>query len=391
MAPIGATITVNFTSQYAGPHRVCWRIGNSGPYDCSTIVNCLGGGNPCSAVIPVTVDNSTCDPVDFNGYIQAACEVESSLNNRIPFSVIFTPVQPCDKWDVTCTSVDIPSYTITNPGAGYVVGSDPIITVVGGGGAGAAAHGVVGNGGLKTLTITNGGAGYNGGGSATFLNVPAQNIVGAGVGALLDVTVTAGVITAVTISTGNTDPGTGYAAADTFDFNNINLGGSGAGAIITVNTVNTGEIQYVVVDNAGSGYSSVPVATVAVSPILRATVTANLGFCPGFDFGNDCDGNAIGNVEPQPLAFVYKKCSSVAPTPPAGWVVAENGCCYDCVTARFTASGVDATVSYTDCATGELVTVVVPVITPLEVCVVNNSWYWDAAFTVVVSSTPGCP
>jgi hypothetical protein len=391
MAPVPATMTVNFTSNYPGPHRVCWRIGNAGPYDCSTIVNCLGGGNPCSAVIPITVDNSTCVTVDFNGYVQAACQIEASLVDRIPFSVIFTPVPPCRKWDVTCNSVDIPSYNVVAAGTNYVVGSDPIITVLGGGGSGAAAHGIVGNGGLKTFTITNGGAGYNGGGSATFLNVPAQTLTGVGVGGFLDVIVTLGVITAVTISTGNTDPGTLYAILDTFDFNNADLGGSGAGALMTVNTVNTGNIQYVVVDNPGSGYSSLPTVTIASSPTGQATITANLGQCPTFDFGLDCDGNAIGFVAAQDLGFVYSKCNSAAPTPPADWVVAENGCCYDCVTAVFDAIGINADISYTDCTTGELISTTVVVGVPLNACVVNNSWFWDPAFTVNVGTTPGCP
>ena len=61
MAAIPATITVNFTANYAGPHRVCWRIGASGPYDCTTSVTCTGGGNPCQAVITTTVDNESCD------------------------------------------------------------------------------------------------------------------------------------------------------------------------------------------------------------------------------------------------------------------------------------------------------------------------------------------
>jgi hypothetical protein len=391
MAPVPGTITVNFISNYNGGHRVCWRTGGAGAYDCTTIVMCAGGGAPCQAIIPVTVDNETCDQVVFDGYVQAVCQVEGSLTDRIPFTVTFTPDPTCDKWDVECTSVNIPSYTIIDSGSGYTVGSNPALTIVGGGGSAAAAYGVVGDGGLKTFTITNGGAGYNGGGSAVFANVPAVNIVGAGVGALLDVTVTLGVITAVTISTGNTDPGTGYAPADTFDFNNANLGGSGAGAIITVNTVNTGEVQYIVVTNTGSGYSSAPTVTVATSPILRARAEANLGQCAGFDFGNDCDGNPIGNVEPQDLGYVYKKCSSVAPTPPSGWNTVANGCCYDCVTVVFTAVGVNADVTYTSCTTGELLTATVLVGTPLSVCAADNSWYWDPSFTVTVGTTPGCP
>jgi hypothetical protein len=391
MAPVPGTITVNFISNYIGGHRVCWRTGGAGAYDCTTIVICAGNGAACQAIIPVTVDNDTCDQVIFDGYVQAVCQVEGSLTDRIPFSVIFTPDPTCDKWDVVCSTVDIPSYTLLTPGGGYTVGSNPALTIVGGGGSAAAAYGVVGDGGLKTFTITNGGAGYNGGGSATFFNVPAVNLIGAGVGALLNVTVTLGVITAVVISASNTAPGTGYAGADTFEFNNANLGGSGAGVIITVNTVNTGEIQYIVVTNTGSGYSSLPTVTVATSPFLRATAEANLGQCPTFDFGNDCDGNPIGFVDPQDLGFVYKKCSPTTPTPSTGWTVVAGGCCYECVTAQFTAVGSDADVNYTSCTTGELLTVTVVVGVPQSVCATDNSWYWAAEADVTVATTPGCP
>jgi len=159
MTPIPATITVNFISNYAGGHRVCWRIGNSGPYNCSTIVVCAGGGAPCSANIPITVDNDTCSSVTFEGYVQAICEVEGSLNGRVPFSATFVPDPTCDKYDITCASVAVDSFIITNPGSGYTVGSTPLVTVIGGGGSGTAATAVVGDGGVRTFTITNGGAG----------------------------------------------------------------------------------------------------------------------------------------------------------------------------------------------------------------------------------------
>lgn len=395
MTPIPSTITVNFISNYAGNHRICWRMGGTGPYDCTTIVACTGGGSPCMATIVIMVDNETCNPVTFDGYVQATCEVEGSLSGRDPFSVIFTPVPPCRKWDVTCNAVDIPSYNVLTPGSGYIVGSTPALSIIGGGGSGAIANGVVGDGGLKTFTITNGGTGYNGGGSATFNNVPAQNIVGTGVGGTLDVTVTLGVITAVVVSPSPvTSPGTGYAVTDTFDFNNAFLGGSGSGAVITVATINTGEIQYILVTNSGSGYSSTPSTTIAAPPAgVTATVSPNMGQCPQFDFGSDCDGNVIGFVPPKDLGFAYKKCSPIAPTPPAEWVVAEVGCCYDCRTVTFTAiPGPIINVGYTDCATGELIIVPVnPASPPVTVCAVNNSWFWTP--TASVSATVGavCP
>jgi hypothetical protein len=395
MAPIPASISVNFISNYAGPHRVCWRIGGVGPYDCTTIVVCAGGGNPCAALIPILVDNETCDTVLFDGYVQAACELEASLNGRIPFNTSFVPVPPCHEWYVTCNAVNIPTYNVLTPGSGYIVGSLPALTILGGGGSFAAANGVVGDGGLKTFTITNGGAAYNGGGSATFTNVPAQNIVGAGVGGTLDVTVTLGVITGVVVSAAPvTSPGTGYLVTDTFDFNNAFLGGTGAGAIITVATTNTGEIQYINVTNTGAAYSSVPTTTIAPPPAgVTATVSPNMGDCPQFDFESDCDGNVIGFVPPRPLGFVYKKCSPTAPTPSADWIVTEVGCCYDCRDVIFTAiPGPIIPVRYTDCLTGALITVAVnPALPPVNVCAVNNSWFWIPTASVTATVGLVCP
>lgn len=388
MTPTPATMTVNWIANFTGSHRVCWRLGPSGPYDCSTVVVCAGGGNPCQAIIPIMVENNACAPVTFEGYVQATCEPLASLSGRTPFAVVFNPTPACNKYDVTCSNVSVAGFTITNPGAGYTVGSNPAVTITGGGGGGALAQGVVGDGGVKTQTITNGGAGYNGGGSATFLNVPAVTLTGVGAGAIYDVTVTLGVITGLVLVT----PGVGYAINDTFNFNNANLGGSGAGSIITVNTVNTGEIESVTLLNPGSAYTSVPTGTVANPPALGtlATVTVLLADCTGFDFGLDCDGNAIGVVADQPLGFIYKKCAAVAPVPGSEWTVAQVGCCYDCINATFTVPVGNVDVSYTDCATGELVTTNVVSGVPLTVCVVNNSWYWDLDDTVTVSTGP-CP
>jgi hypothetical protein len=63
MALVSVTLTVGFISQYAGDHRVCYRLGSTGPYDCSTIVTCTGGGAACSVNITLTVDNETCDGI----------------------------------------------------------------------------------------------------------------------------------------------------------------------------------------------------------------------------------------------------------------------------------------------------------------------------------------
>ena len=95
MALVPATITVNFTSNYTGNHRVCYRLGGVGPYDCTTIVACLGGGTPCSTTINVTVDDEACTDYVYDGYVQAVCEAEASTTGRVAWTATYTPTNAC--------------------------------------------------------------------------------------------------------------------------------------------------------------------------------------------------------------------------------------------------------------------------------------------------------
>jgi len=97
-----ATITVDFLGNYAGPHRVCWRVQGSGnPYVCTNLVTCVGGGNPCQALINVMIDPESCEDIIFEGYIQAACQVEGSTIDRVPFTVTYTPTPSCNMYTLT--------------------------------------------------------------------------------------------------------------------------------------------------------------------------------------------------------------------------------------------------------------------------------------------------
>ena len=102
-----ATITVNFTANYAGPHRICWRQCGVGSYVCTNIVDCAGGGNACSATISVMVNPESCDPVCFEGYIQATCNPEGSSVGQVPWTTTFTPDPVCKMYSLTCTNVCI--------------------------------------------------------------------------------------------------------------------------------------------------------------------------------------------------------------------------------------------------------------------------------------------
>jgi len=179
MSLVAAQIPVSWISNYPGPHRVCYRVVGAPSYICTVPgtpgpgyhPNCAGGGAPCSYNIEIMVDNETCDQVDYEGYVQAACEDEASLIGRIPFAVSFIPAPACKRFEVTCDNSPVEDVTINDGGTGY---SDGV---------------------------------YNG--------LPATG--GGGAGATFDVTVAGGVITVVAVAT----PGSGYTSAPTVDISTI--------------------------------------------------------------------------------------------------------------------------------------------------------------------------
>lgn len=100
-----ATLTVTFTANYAGPHRICWRIqGSLGPYVCTNVVTCAGGGNACQAVVTIMVDPESCAPVTYEGYIQATCNPEGSPVDQVPWVATFTPNPVCKGFVITNTA-----------------------------------------------------------------------------------------------------------------------------------------------------------------------------------------------------------------------------------------------------------------------------------------------
>ena len=134
-APNNATLTINFTSQYAdGCHRVVYSKNNPlGPFT-TVIVNCtLGIGVACSETILVTVNPEDCTPDIYYGYVQPCCEEASSLAGRVSWVAIVAPTDyqclnytflcdnpvapggPCAAFAVTdCTStvVNIPAVAL---------------------------------------------------------------------------------------------------------------------------------------------------------------------------------------------------------------------------------------------------------------------------------------
>ena len=81
------TLDVTFDSNYNGNHVVCWRFNGSGPYDCSTVVSCTGGGASCTVSIPFTYTGACNALID--GYVQPECDPGASY--IVPFVIAFDP------------------------------------------------------------------------------------------------------------------------------------------------------------------------------------------------------------------------------------------------------------------------------------------------------------
>lgn len=385
-------LTIEFVANVLGLHRICYLIPDGDPlqeFDCTNTVTCTTVGETLTENILVTLDNDTCDEVVFEGYVQAECQQEESLDGRIPFTVTFTPVPTCTSYMLRCNSSGVASVTLDNVGSGYNPAVPPVVTFTGGGGTLAHAHAIVGDGGLKTWTITSGGTVYNGGGSAIFQDVAVLPITGAGTGGICDVTVTSGVITAIALTSSDIAPGSGFVVGNDFKFLAADLGGNtGTEASINVDSINTGEIQYIDIITAGSAYTSAPLVDIA-DPVSGVTAlgTVVMEECPEMQYVL-CNSNTSLKLSPE-LGQQFIVCdptpSTLIPALEIGYTVVASGCCFDCVQIQFKPD-VECTLTYTDCGTtGDIVSITTA--DPQTICAVNNSWFVspaDAPFLITI-------
>jgi len=121
MAPISGFISLFFTPNYLGDHRLCWRIG-AGAYTCFTFTCPNGIGQQCTVnITPITFENESCDSVDYNGYIQASCEDPLTEDGAVFWSHTFVPQPSCVPYVVTCigegTSNGISTISLTGEGS----------------------------------------------------------------------------------------------------------------------------------------------------------------------------------------------------------------------------------------------------------------------------------
>jgi hypothetical protein len=328
MALVTATITVDFIANYAGAHRVCWTIQGSGnPYDCTTLVNCVGGGTTCQAIFTTDVNTTSCDgTVTFEGYVQAACEDIASLNGRLPFTVDFVPNPVCTRHEFTCAYGEIDAINITNGGYLYLIG-DPVVVTrqVGDTQVDDAIISIntLGDGVINSISgLLSGGLNY------VALDVINIDNAGFGVGATITVDSVDGSGTILTYTL--TTNGSGYIGPGAFTY----LGGTGSGAdfdiVEGVDFDSLGRVLSFTITNGGQ-YSIVPTITIPVSIDGGDLIAeAHIADCPDFlTVGEDCT-NVTFDITGLQHAEVYAVCTNidgVTGVQPPEYTRTDIGCC----------------------------------------------------------------
>lgn len=379
MALVPVNIIVNFTANYAGTHRACYRLaGSGGAYTCVNVTCAVGA---CQALIPVFVDNETCVNVQYEGYVQPTCQDSASTDGRTAWSITFTPSPTCKNYAVTCNNSGVASATITDGASGYNPLSVPTVLLTGGGGAGASGTAVVGFGAITSVGITTGGDLYTDG---TYLACDLTG--GTGSGAQATVIIVGGIVTSVII----TNAGTGYLSTDVLS---VGCGLVGPTTPCTLSIVSDYGTVTSITIVSGSGYTSAPTITIAPNPgnTATATATAVLSPCPAFT-DNGCSGTPV--VIPQgalPVGSTMSVCSiSGAPALPSNFTTVLSGNCLCACT--LTTIGVSGPVGtqikyfYTNCG-GAVVTGVLTVggsPSSIIVCAVTGSVVFE---TLTVGTT----
>lgn len=318
MTPVPANLTINFTARYTGQHRACYRIGSSGPYTC-VLTSCTEG--PCTAVIPIFVDQETCDTIQYEGYLQAACQDIDSTVDRVSFTDSFVPVPGCKSYTVTCINSSVASATITQAGSGY----DPVgpsVIIAGGGGSGATATSTVGNGKMivGTVNTLTPGSGYT---SGVYTNVLATG--GSGTGLYVDVVISSGIVQSVAIVAGT---GSGYQTTDTLGLTTAQVGGTVTVPATFKAVSDYGTITAINITAPGSGYTSAPTITIAAGSGVQATATAVLATCPAITTDGCSGANVVIPSASIPVGKVISVCNTGGePAPGVQYTVVQEGNC----------------------------------------------------------------
>lgn len=143
---MASSLCVFYTPEYAGDHRICYRIQGASPgedYCCidDTTVSVPGvpksftfiiADAPCGTIPPLDLD--ACINIIYEGYVQPSCESVDADVNKVYWEVTFAPDPPCVDVKVSCIN-QVPLITgyltITDPGERYNTALNPIgVTIV---------------------------------------------------------------------------------------------------------------------------------------------------------------------------------------------------------------------------------------------------------------------
>jgi len=134
---MAAILSVTYTPAYSGCHRICFKTSQAS-YCCYqdntpsqpgvqkiTDID-LDDYAECLVDLPLEVGCEGGSNVD--GYVQPCCTDSVSLENRVPFTAVFSTV-PCTSYRVECEESGVGEIAINNAGYGWPIGVTPTITV----------------------------------------------------------------------------------------------------------------------------------------------------------------------------------------------------------------------------------------------------------------------
>ena len=155
------------------------------------------------------------------------------------------------------SSSEVSDVAITSGGTDYLVGD--VVSAV--------ASSIGGVGLITVLGAITGGSSYT---TGTYVNVPLTG--GSGTGATANITVSGGVVSAVSLSS----PGINYTAGDTLSAASANIGGTGSGFSILVSSVETTGANFSATVATLNTYNNVPM-TGGTGTGAKANITVNAG------------------------------------------------------------------------------------------------------------------
>lgn len=173
-----ATISITYTPQYEGCHRIYFRLDGNETYCLYTDTSLSEINVEKEVTIPITGDIETCLGVPdlscvtqtVEGYIEPCCAGVNDETLRAPFS--FNPTQVvCTAYTASCSGAGISRIIVTNPGSGYA--STPSVSIFNSTGGSGFTYTLVMDGDtVQEVIVNNSGDGYPSTSTVFFLPSP---------------------------------------------------------------------------------------------------------------------------------------------------------------------------------------------------------------------------